>query len=83
MCNNWPFKDKRFKFYRKTAKDKIVYKIVKDHQQLFPCEASRLLVYLLEKKTCKCILYYENTPIQIHRKFHLQKTENFQKKNNL
>ena len=26
-------------------------------------------------------VYYENTPIQIYRKFHLQKTENFQTKN--
>ena len=25
-------------------------------------------------------MHYENTPIQIYRKFHLQKTENFQKK---
>ena len=25
--------------------------------------------------------HYENTPIQIHRKFHLKKTENFQIKN--
>ena len=25
--------------------------------------------------------HYENTPIQIYRKFHLQKTENFQNKN--
>ena len=27
------------------------------------------------------IKHYENTPIQIYRKFHLQKTENFQIKN--
>ena len=27
------------------------------------------------------ISHYENTPIQIYRKFHLQKTENFQIKN--
>ena len=26
-------------------------------------------------------MHYENTPIQIYRKFHLQKTENFQVKN--
>ena len=26
--------------------------------------------------------YYENTPLQIYRKFHLQKTENFQIKKN-
>ena len=26
-------------------------------------------------------LHYENTPIQIYRNFHLQKTENFQVKN--
>ena len=30
---------------------------------------------------CQKMAHYENTPIQIYRKFHLKKPENFQVKN--
>ena len=37
--------------------------------------------FFFSKNTCELDNHYENTPIQIYRKFHFQKTENFQIKN--
>ena len=45
------------------------------------------MVPLLELFVCASLvsymMHYENMPIQIYGKFHLQKTENFQIKNSL
>ena len=42
---------------------------------------TQLLVFSHFPQICCGYMHYENTPIQIYRKFHLQKTENFQIKN--
>ena len=45
-------------------------------------EFPTLEVYPFPLRHPICLNHYENTPIQIYRKFHLQKLKIFRKKNN-
>ena len=40
-----------------------------------------MCIVLLRDLNTKCLWHYENTPIQIYRKLHLQKLKIFRKKN--
>ena len=53
---------------------------IRINPQWLELRMSRTMLYALKDIRANEV-HYENTPIQIYRKFHLQKTENFQIKN--